>query len=155
MEEFMHAKSIRLFGFTILTGLLGLSLAAHAGDVVNPAAKNTQPALVNMTNPAGFVTQLAVMDSGELVEQLHELRSVQIMRKQALANELEAQQFDTGDTLLALVMPGGLLYASYKKAAYIRAKKKLDEVSEQIAAYADGLIMMQARLQPVTIARLE
>jgi pyruvate/oxaloacetate carboxyltransferase len=108
-----------------------------------------------MTNPAGFVTQLAVMDSGELVEQLHELRSVQIIRKQVLANELEAQQFDTGDTLLALVMPGGLLYASYKKAAYNRAKKKLDEVNEQIAAYADGLSMMQARLRPVTIARLE
>ena len=151
----MCARSIRLLGFALLTGLLGLTLTAHAGGVVNSAAKDTQPELVNMTNPAGFVMQLAVMDSGELVEQLHELRSVQIMRKQALASELDAQQFDAGDTLLTLVMPGGLLYASYKKAAYARVKKNLDEVSEEIAAYAYDLIMMQARLRPVTIARLE
>lgn len=151
----MRTNTFRLFGFTLLTGLLVTATAVNADDAVHTAAMEDQPVLVGMTDSRGFVTQLPAVDGGALVEQLHVLRSAEIARKQDLAGELAEKQFDAGDTLVALVMPGGLLYAGYKKAAYARAKSTLDEISETIAAYSEDLAMLQAQPQPVSVAHAE
>jgi hypothetical protein len=154
MGKIMRTKSIRLFCSAVLTGLLVTAHAVNADDVVIPTTPDDRPALVNMTGQEGFVTQLPAVDSGTLVEQLRALRSALIAHKQILAGELEAKQFDSGDAVLALVMPGGLLYAGYKKAAYARAKNNMDEVSENIVAYSDDLAVLQEQLEPITVAQV-
>ena len=147
--------SIRMFGLAVLTGSLLMTHAVNAGDVVVSTAAEDRSSPINIVGPEGFVIQLPAVDIDALAEQLRELRSSLISRKQKLANELETKQFDSGDTLLALVMPGGLIYAGYKKAACARARHDLDEVSETIAEYSGDLALLQAQLQPVAVAQLQ
>ncbi len=142
----MRMNSIRIFGLAVLMGSLLVTHAVAAEDLSSP---------INIVAPGGFVIQLPAVDIDALAEQLRELRSSLISRKQELANELETKQFDSGDTLLALVMPGGLIYAGYKKAAYARARHDLDEVSENIAEYSVDLALLQEQLQPVAVAQLK
>lgn len=151
----MRTHIIRLFGFTLLKGLLVTATAVHADGAVRTTAPDNRPELVSMTDASGFVIQLPAIDSSALVEQVNALRSAEIAHKQVLAGELAETEFDAGDTMLALVMPGGLLYAGYKKAAHARAKENLAEVSETIAAYSEDLVMLQAQLQPVAVAQAE
>ena len=142
----MRTNNIRMFGLAVLMGSLLVTHAVAAEDLSSP---------INIVSPGGFVIQLPAVDIDALAEQLRELRSSLISRKQKLANELESKQFDSGDTLLALVMPGGLIYAGYKKAAYARARHDLDEVSENIAEYSVDLALLQEQLQPVAVAQLK
>ena len=142
----MRTNNIRMFGLAVLMGSLLVTHAVAAEDLPSP---------INIVAPGGFVIQLPAVDIDALAEQLRELRSSLISRKQELANELETKQFDSGDTLLALVMPGGLIYAGFKKAAYARARHDLDEVSENIAEYSVDLALLQEQLQPVAVAQLK
>lgn len=151
----MPVKFFRLIVLFILTGSLAMSHAVIAGDVVTLMAPQYRSSLVNMTGPKGFVTQLLVVDRGTLVEQLSELRSLQIARKQELANLLQEKKFDTTDMLIALVMPGGLVYAGYKKAAYARTRNNLDEVSKNIAVSSSDLEMLREQMWPIAVAQLK
>jgi hypothetical protein len=155
MGDLMRTNSIRMFGFAALMGLLGIAHAENADEVVMSTAPEDLPSLASTVGPQGFVTQLPAVDNIALVEQLNELRSSLILHKQELASELEEKKFDTGDAVLALVMPGGLLYAGYKKAAYARASQNLDDVSENIAEYSSDLAMLQAQLPLVAVAQLK
>jgi hypothetical protein len=49
-------------------------------------------------------------------------------------------------------MPGGLLYAGYKKARYEQAKHELDRVSADIEEFSGDLLAMQSRSTPVMVA---
>jgi len=51
-------------------------------------------------------------------------------------------------------MPGGLLYAGYKKVRYEQAKNELDRVSIDIEEYSGDLVAMQSRAAPVAVAWL-
>jgi len=150
----MRTKS-SLIGSAVLTGLLLTAQTVNADDVVLPTVPDDRPAQASMIDDEGFVIQLPAIERGKLVKQLHVIRSALIAHKQVLAGELEEKQFDSGDALLALVMPGGLLYAGYKKAAHARALNNLEEVSENIAAYSDDLAVLQEQLQPLSVALVE
>lgn len=151
----MRSKNIRLFGFAVLTGLLLTTHAVNADDVPVSTTQSDQPVLVSMIDQKGFVVQLPAIDSGTLLEQLRVLRSALIAHKQVLAGKLDEKRFDSGDALLAVVMPGGLLYAGYKKAAHARALNNLEEISKNIATYSDDLAVLQEQLQPVSVALVE
>ncbi len=98
------------------------------------------------------VTQLQVVDADALVEQVQVLRSRLIVRKQQLVQEVDEKQLDSGDALLTVLMPGGLLYAGYKKAAYERARNDLAEVSEDITQYSHDLIALAGQATSVAVA---
>ena len=151
----MRTNCIRMFGLAVLAGSLLMTQAVNADDAVVSTAAQDLSSLVTIVGPEGLVIQLPAVDIDALAEQLRELRSSLISRKQKLTNELETKRFDSDDTLLALVLPGGLIYAGYKKAAYERARHNLDEVSENIAEYSGDLALLREQLQPVAIAQLK
>jgi hypothetical protein len=61
---------------------------------------------------------------------------------------------DGGDALITAIMPGGLLYASYKKARYENAKSELERVSEDIDEYSDDILALQSAPLPLAMALL-
>lgn len=101
-----------------------------------------------------FVVQLPDVDRVVLVEQLMVLRSQLIQRKQALIQDVADKQLDGKDAVITAVMPGGLLYAGYKKVRYEQAKNELDRVSTDIEEYSGDLVAMQSRAAPVAVAWL-
>lgn len=179
----MRTISFRLHVLSVVTGALTMTHAVNADEFVtlmapeyqmthavnadefvtsiaseyqsSLVAPKYQSSLVNMTGPKGFVTQFMTVDRGTLVEQLVELRSSQIERKQELAGELDEKKFDTTDVILTLVLPGGLIYAGYKKAAYASTRNSLTKVSKNIAENSSDLSSLQGRMPPVAVAQLK
>ena len=135
----------------ILAALLPVK-AAHAEDILSLRADGHESGLVSVIGPRGFITQLQVVDDGTLAEQVQVLRSRLIVRKQQLVQEVDEKQLDSGDALLTVLMPGGLLYAGYKKAAYERARNDLAEVSDDITEYSRDLSALAEKAASVTLA---
>jgi len=104
--------------------------------------------------PAQLTVQLPYVDRDALVENVRQLRSRLIQRKQELIKLVADKQMDGGDALITLIMPGGLLYAGYKQARYENAKTELDRISEDIEEYSDDLLVMQSAPVPLAMALL-
>lgn len=101
-----------------------------------------------------LVVQLPGVDRDVLIEQLRALRSQLIQRKQALIQSVSDKKLDSKDAIITVIMPGGLLYAGYKKARYEQAKNELARVSADIEEYSGDLVAMQSRAEPVAVAWL-
>lgn len=134
------------------TAALLMAKSAVADDTVSLQSDDHRTGVVTMVGPQGFITQLQVVDANTLTEQVQVLRSELIVRKQQLVEEVGEKKMDSGDALLTVLMPGGLLYAGYKKAAYERARNDLAEVSEDISEYSRDLAVIGKRVTPVAIA---
>jgi hypothetical protein len=113
-----------------------------------------EQALVQVTAPDQLTIQLPDIDHEALIEQIRSLRSNLIQRKQALVQIVADKELDSGDAIITAIMPGGLLYAGYKKVRYEQAKKELARVSADIEEFSSDLLAMQSRSAPVALARL-
>ena len=131
---------------------LFLSIAIFAGACTLQTAQAEQ-VFSAASSSNQFVIQLPVVDREELTEQLLVLRSQLIQRKQALMDFIADNQMDSGDTLLMTIMPGGLLYAGYKKASSQQAKNELDNINADIDAFSSDLVAMRHGATPAVIAR--
>ena len=97
--------------------------------------------------------QLPDVDRNALVEQVRILRSQLIRRKQALLQAVSDKRLDTQDYIITVIMPGGLLYAGYRKARYEQAKDELARVSAEIDEYSDDILAMQPGSPPVVLVQ--
>ena len=113
-----------------------------------------EQALVPVTAPDQLTIQLPDIDHEALIEQIRSLRSNLMQRKQALVQIVADKELDSGDAIITAIMPGGLLYAGYKKVRYEQAKKELARVSADIEEFSSDLLAMQSRSAPVALARL-
>jgi hypothetical protein len=117
---------------------------AHAEQVPAP-----------VTAPGHFFIQLPDVDRETLVERVMTLRSQLIQRKQALLQIIADNTLDSSDTILTVILPGGLLYAGYKKASCEQAKDELASINADIEEFSADLMAMQTGAAPVAIAQLQ
>ena len=148
----MRLISFRAFTVLAFTAALFMVKSAAADDAVTLQPDDRRAGVVTMVGPQGFITRLQVVDADTLAEQVQVLRSELIARKQQLVEEVDEKKLDSGDALVTVLMPGGLLYAGYKKAAYERARNDLAEVSDDISEYSRDLAEIGRRVTPVAIA---
>ena len=97
--------------------------------------------------------QIPDVDRNALVEQVRILRSQLIRRKQALLQAVSDKKLDTKDYIITVIMPGGLLYAGYRKARYEQAKNELARVSAEIDEYSHDILAMQPGSLPVALVQ--
>ena len=142
-------RSITVLAFA---AVLIMGKPAAAEDTVMLQPDDRRAGVLTMVGPQGFITRLQVVDADTLAEQVQQLRSELIARKQQLVAEVDEKKLDSSDALLTVLMPGGLLYAGYKKAAYERARNDLAEVSEDISEYSRDLVEIGRRVTAVAIA---
>ena len=133
----------RLFALLAIICSVSLLSPAFAGELPEP-----------VTAPAKLAIQLPEVDRDALVEMLGELRTQLILRKQELLQLVADSQLDGGDALITAIMPGGLLYAGFKKARYENAISELDRVSEDIDEFTDDILALQSAPLPLAMARL-
>lgn len=103
-------------------------------------------------SPGQFIIQLPEVDREALAEQVRSLRSQLIQRKQVLVESVADRKLDGGDALITIIMPGGLLYAGFKKARYEQAKNELARVSADIDEFSSDLLAVQSWSAPVMVA---
>lgn len=115
---------------------------------------HAERAPVTLSTLDQFVIQLPAIDREALIEQVSVLRSLLIQRKQTLVQIVADKKLDGGDAFITAVIPGGLLYAGYKKARYEQAKNELARVNADIEEFSGDLLALQFRSVPVAVARL-
>ena len=147
----MHFKQNYLLPVFLVLAALMKTAPALADGTVSLQADERQPGVVTMVGPRGFITRLQTVDNVTLTGQVQALRSQLIARKQQLVEEVDDKQLDSGDALLTILMPGGLLYAGYRKAVLERARDDLAEVSEDITEYSRDLSVLASKTT-VTVA---
>jgi hypothetical protein len=131
---------------------ISLAIFCTAFMLQSAHAEHTLPA-VAAANP--FIIELPIVDRKALAEQISVLRSQLIQRKQALAQIIADNELDSSDALIMTIMPGGLIYAGYKKATCEQAKNELASVSADIEEFSGDLLAMQTGATSAVIARLD
>ena len=106
-----------------------------------------------VTTPDPFTIQLPVVDRKALVEQIRTLRSQLIQRKQALVEIIADKKLNNRDVIITIIMPGGLLYAGYRKVRYEQAKNEFARVSADIVEYSSDLLAMHPGPTPALVAQ--
>jgi len=112
---------------------------------------HAEQTLVPVAAPDQFIIQLPDIDREALIEQVGALRSQLIQRKQALVQSVADKKLNGNDAFITVIMPGGLLYAGYKKIRYEQAKNELARVSADIEEFSGDLLAIQSRSAPVVV----
>jgi hypothetical protein len=115
---------------------------------------HAEQTLVSVSGTDHFIIQLPSVDGGVLLDEMATLRSQLIKYKQALVQLVADKQLTGRDAIITAIMPGGLLYAGYKKARYEQAKSELAGVNADIESLTDDLLVMQSRAAPTVVAQL-
>ena len=68
---------------------------------------------------------------------------------------LEENRLDTADMLIAIILPGGLLYAAVRKGNLEQAKVELAEMTADRDELSRDLLAMQAVAGELTVAQLQ
>ena len=129
--------------WTTLVLLTGMLPTVHAGET--PTA---------LTMPGQFTVQLPAVDRAILADDISTLRSQLIQRKQDLGEEVAERKMDGSDAVITAIMPGGLLYAGYKKMRYEQARDELERVAADIEELNGDLEAIRTRMAPAVVAQL-
>lgn len=121
----------------ILFGLVALHVQA---DEI--ASRNL--AWVTIEHADGLMVQIPAPATDKLVDQVRQLRSSLLDRQVALSETVEETRFDVADTLLSVILPGGLIYASYRKLSNDRAQARLANVTRELSDLSKGLLVLKA-----------
>jgi len=115
---------------------------------------HAEQTLVAVSDTGQFTIQLPTVERAVLIEQVVTLRSQLIEHKQALVQTVENKKLDGRDAVITAIMPGGLLYAGYKKARYEQARNELASVSADIEELSADLLTLQSRSAPTVVASI-
>ena len=109
------------------------------------------PVLLNTLDQLAI--HLPEIDHEALAERVRTLRSQLIQRKQRLVQIVADKKMGGGDVIITAILPGGLLYASYKKVRYEQALSKLARINADIEEFSSDLLAL-SRSMPVAVAQL-
>ena len=115
---------------------------------------HAEQTLALLSNTGQYTIQLPAVEHTDLVEQVEILRSQLIEDKQELVQDVADKELDGGDAIITIIMPGGLLYAGYKKARYEEAKNALASVSADIEELSTDILSLRSYSPPTVVARI-
>jgi len=123
--------------------ILFIQLFCHAqfSNANNLLTTNEKPSTKAQENKySNFIVDLPYVTTTEVIQQINEMRSSLNKRKAALSKTEKERSFTIKDSAIALIMPGGLLYAAAIKLRHNDAKKQLHNVTEQLNELNQDLI---------------
>lgn len=149
----MHRTYLSLAAFI---SLMTASVAALAEPAAAPVTAGTQaPNWATGANAGGFYIDLPAVTPDQLIERIRACRASLTHREEEIARYLDEHRLNAKDTLITVIVPGGLIYAAIRTGDLEQAKTELAEVSEDREALARDLLAMQAIAGDLTVARLE
>ena len=115
-------------GLVALVAMLFSTLTlqtAVAGDVPTVQAPADIYVMAGYTDADGFVVEIPAIDPQLLAEELQELRAGLLLRRAELVTAVEELELDGTDAIITVLLPGGLIYAGYRKHEYEMARHDL------------------------------
>ena len=132
---------------------LGLMLI-FAGFGIPAAAAGVDIQWAPKTVKGGFTVKVPSIDNDVLIDEIAALKIALIRDKQLLSSKVEQKRFKSKDTVLAALLPGGMIYAAYKKSAHAQAVKDVEQVSSQIKEITTDLAALTTIDGPILIAQV-
>jgi len=123
--------------------LILISAVSQATNTIGPTLlKSSDSVWIQVNNKTGLINSLPATNSAELIGQMEEMRSNLQAQKARLTRIAEERKFGIKESLITIIMPGGLLYAAIKQQqrhqAVVRMKDAsthLDEMTRNLAEY--------------------
>jgi len=150
----MHRTCFYLATFI---ALMTASVAARAEPAVPPVTAGAPGQdWATTANAGGFYIDLpAAVTADQLIERIRACRTLLGHREEEITRYIDEHRLDAKDTLITVIVPGGLLYAAIRTGDLEQAKTELAEVTEDREALARDLLAMQAIAGELTVARLQ
>jgi hypothetical protein len=104
---------------------------------------------------AGFFTSLPDITDIMVTQHLMELQQNLKSELATLQAEVARKRFKPVDTLITVVMPGGLLYAKLRHDSYKSSQYRMNRVGKLLANISGELVIFQAKNEQVLIATAE
>jgi hypothetical protein len=103
----------------------------------------------------GFRTTLRDVSDITISHHLKEMQVDLQTKISHLQTRLKQKSFKAIDTLITIVMPGGLVYAKLRHDSYKRSERALAEVNEELQLISKDLIAFQSADGEFVVARVE
>ena len=147
----LHLISFYVFFFSLF--ITQQALADETDS--NESSANKMPAAMSI-NQGGFIYDIQTVDPVILAQDVEKLRSVLIRRQYELMKLKEQNEMDAGDAIIMVIIPGGLLYAGYRKHKLEQVKTALSTVSNDIRELSNDLVALQGEdtTDPMVLAQL-
>lgn len=128
---------------------------AVAGDAPSVPAPADIYVMAGYTDADGFVVEIPAIDPQLLADQLKELRAELLLRRAELVTAVKDLALDGTDAIISVLLPGGLIYAGYRKHEYEIARHDLVEVNAEIDELARDLSNFNSMLGAVALRTVE
>jgi len=136
--------------FSVMVLLSLIALGVHAQGFDTPLIQGSK--LLTISHDHGLISNVPVSVTQELTAKVRWLRDSLLAQKEKIVKVIENSQFDTKDAFISIIMPGGLLYASYKKLNHEKAEKELVQVGNDLDGLASDLQMLESISSRNTVA---
>jgi hypothetical protein len=101
----------------------------------------------------GFTVMMPNINLDTLVDEIAALKTELKHDESRLARRVEEKRVTGNDKVLSFLMPGGLLYAAYKKSAYNKAVRDHELVSSRLNEITTDLVALTAIDGPIAVAQ--
>ena len=128
-------------------------LTICAGIGIPAGASGADIQWAHKTVKGGFSVALPSINMDALVDEIATLKVALKHDKKLLFRRAEQKRMKGKDTVLSVLMPGGLLYAAYKKNAHARAVQQHALVSSQLQEITTDLVAFMTLTEPVMLAK--
>ncbi|MCU7811669.1 MAG: hypothetical protein KZQ77_10600 [Candidatus Thiodiazotropha sp. (ex Notomyrtea botanica)] len=103
----------------------------------------------------GFRTSLRDVSDITVTQHLQEVQQDLQSRLSHLKQQVQKKSFKVMDTLITIVMPGGLVYAKLRHDSYKRSEQAMLQVHEELELISGDLVAFQTETGEFMVARVE
>ena len=131
---------------------VSLSFAALSVHAVDANGNTLGSSWLSIDLGDGFISQVPAPATHELLDQVRELRSELLTRKSELDELVKESEFDAKDVFITIIMPGGLVYAAFRKLSHHRAETQLASVTSEVDQLGKDISMLKSASRVSTVA---
>lgn len=103
--------------------------------------------------PQGFVVDLAAPPVDSLITRVRALRAQLLQDRRRTQDALGSTRFTRREAVLAVLLPGGLLYTAYQKGKAQQLRGDLARIEAQLSTFDRDLTALRAYLGGELVAR--
>lgn len=146
----------KLISFYLVFFSLFITQQALAEEIATSEGLQKKIVKLESINQGDFIFDIQKVDPVLLAKDVEKLRESYIRHQRELAQLVESKKLNAGDVIIAIIIPGGLFYAGYRKQELEQAKNALSAVTTEISELSNDLIAFQDQdtTHPLMLAQL-
>jgi hypothetical protein len=135
----------------IVTILVLFSFNSHAGE---PVSDSYGSKWLVIEHQDGLTSLLPATTPLELLRQVQTCRNKKLVRQIELDKSLKTSQFGIKDALITAIMPGGLVYATFRNMEHKQVESQLENLMNELSQLNRDLDMLKLAVGERTLSML-